>query len=112
MDQFLKRVHRVVKFNQNAWLETYIDMTTDLRKKAKNEFEQYFFKLLNNSVFRKTVENVRQHTDIKLSTTGRRRNYLGPEPIYYTTKFFTKNLLAIEIKKTEILKDKPVYFGL
>ena len=71
-----------------------------------------FFKLMNNSVFRKTMENVRKHRDIKLVTTERRRNYLVLEPNYHTTKFFTEKLLAIEMKKTETLMNKPVYLGL
>ena len=74
-------------------------MNTNLRKKAKNDFEQDFFKLMNNADFGKTMEDVRKHRDIKLVTAERRRNYLVSEPNYHTTKFFTKNLLAIEIKK-------------
>ena len=104
----MKKVHRVIKFNQNAWLKPYIDMNTDLRKKAKNDFETDFLKLINNAVFGKTMENVRKHRDIKLVTTERRRNYLVSEPNYQTKKFFTENLLAIEMKKTEILINKPV----
>ena len=101
----LKKVHRVIKLNQNAWLKPYIDMNTDLRKKGKNEFEKYFFKLMNNAVFAKTMENVKKHRDIKLATTER-RNYLVSEPNYHTTKFFTEHLLAIE--KTKICMNKPV----
>ena len=74
-------------------------MNTDLRKRAKNDFEKDFFKLMNNAVFGKTIENVRKHRDIKLVTTERRRNYLVSEPNYHTTKFFTEHLLAIEMKK-------------
>ena len=108
----MKKVHRVIKFNQNAWLKPYIDMNTDLTKKAKNEFEKDFSKLMTNAVFGKTMENVRKHRDIKLVTTERRRNYLVSEPNYHTTKFFTENLLAIEMRKTQILMNKPVYLGL
>ena len=97
----LKKVHRVIKFNQNAWLKPYIDMNTDLRKKAKNDFETDFLKLINNAVFGKTMENVRKHRDIKLVTTERRRNYLVSEPNYHTTKFFTESFSAIEMKKKQ-----------
>ena len=67
---------------------------------------------MNNAVFGKTMENVRKHRDIKLVTTERRRNYLVSEPNYHTTKFFTENLLAIEMKKMQILMNKKVYLGL
>ena len=67
---------------------------------------------MNNAVFGKTMENVRKHREIKLVTTERRRNYLVSEPNYHTTKFFTEYLLAIEIRKTKILMDKPVSLGL
>ena len=77
-------------------LETYIDMNTELRKEAKNDFEKDFFKLMNNAVFRKTMENVRKHRDIKLVTTDKRRNQLASEPNYHTTKYFSENLMAIE----------------
>ena len=76
-------------------------MNTDLRKKAKNDFEKYFFKLINNAVFVKIMRNVRKHRDIKLVTTERRRIYLVSEPNYYTTEFFTENLLEIEMKKKQ-----------
>ena len=74
-------------------------MNTKLRTEAKNDFEKDFFKLMNNSVFGKTMENVRKHRDIKLVTTDKRRNRLVSEPKYYTTKWFSKNVLAIEMKK-------------
>ena len=108
----LKKVHRVIQFNQEAWLRPYIDMNTELRKKAKNDFEKDFFKLMNNAVFGKTMENVRKHRNIKLVTTDKRRNQLVSEPNYHTTKWFPEQLLAIEMKKTKVKMNKPVYLGL
>ena len=67
---------------------------------------------MNNAVFGKTMENVRKYRDIKLVTTERRRNYLVSEPNYHTAKFFIENVLVIEMKKTEMLMNKPVYLGL
>ena len=107
-----KKVHTVIKLNQKVWLKPYMDMNTELRKQAKNDFEKDFAKLMNNAVFRKTMENVRKHRDIKLVTTDERRNQLVSEPNYHTTKFFRKNLLAIEMKKTKVKMNKPVYLGL
>ena len=81
-------------------------MNTKLRQKAKNNFEKDFFKLMNNTVFGKTMENVRKYRDIKLVTTEKRRNYLVSEPNYYITKFFTENLLEIEMKKNSNIRSK------
>ena len=91
------------------WFKEYIDMNTELRKQAKNDFEKEFFKLMNNSIFGKTIENVRKHRDIKLVTTDKRRNQLASEPKYYTRKWFSENLLAIETKKTKVKVNKQVY---
>ena len=87
----------MIKFNQKAWLDPYIKMNTE-RIITKNDFEKDFFKLMNNAVFGKTIENVKKHKDIKLVTAKRRKNYLVSEPNYHTTKFFTENLLVIEMK--------------
>ena len=86
-------------------------MNTKLRTEGKNEFEKDFFKLINNSVFGKTMENMSNHRDIKLVTTNERRNKLVSEPNYHTSKQFSENLLAIEMKKTKVKMNKPVYLG-
>ena len=88
-------------------------MNTELRKEAKNDLEKDFFRLRNNAVFGKTMENVRKQRDIKLVITNRRRNYLVSEPNYHTKKWFSEYLLAIEMKKeTKAKINKPVYLGL
>ena len=102
----------MIQINQKAWLKPYIDMNAELRKKAKNDFEKEIFKLMNNAVFGKTVENVRKHRDIKLVTTDKRRNQLASEPNYHTTKYFSENLMATELKKTKVKINKPIYLGM
>ena len=107
----LKKVQRVIKFNLEAWLKTHIDMNAKLRKKAENNFEKNFLKLMSNAIFVKAMENMRKYGDIKLVITDRRKNYLVSKS-NYTTKFFTETLLAIEMQKTQILRNKPVYLGI
>ena len=107
----LKKVHRVIEFNQKFRLKQYIDINCELRKEAKNDFEKDLFKLVNSSVYAKTMENVGKHRYFKLVTSEKRRNYLVSEPNYHTTKFFTENLLARKIKK-QIFMNKPAYLGL
>ena len=103
----LRKVYRVIQFNQVAWLKEYIDMNTELRKQAKNDFEKDFFKLMNNTVLEKSMENVRKHRDIKLVTTDKRRNQLVSEPNYHTTKWLSECLLATEMKKIKVKMNKP-----
>ena len=86
-------------------------MNTELRKNAKNEFEKDFFKLMNNSVFGKTMENVRNHRDIKLVTSDKRRKRLVLEPNYHSHKNFSDHLMAIEMKMTRIKINKRLYLG-
>ena len=88
------------------------DINTKLRQEVKNNFDKYFFQLMNNAILGKTMENVRKHRNIKLSTIERRRIYLVSEPSYHATKFFTQDILTIEMRKLQILMNKPVYLGL
>ena len=87
-------------------------MNTELRKEAKNDFEKDFFKLMNNAVFGKTMEPVRKNWNIKLVATDKRRNQLASEPNYHTKKYFSENLMAIEMKKIKVKMNKPIYLGM
>ena len=87
-------------------------MNTELRKNAKNDFEKDFFKLMNNALFDKIMENARKHRDIKLLTNDIKRQKLVSEPNYHTTNWFSENLLAIEMEKAVIKANKPIYLGL
>ena len=108
----LKKIHRVIESNQEAWLKPYIDMNTELRKLAKNDFEKDLFKLMTSSVFGKTMENIRKHRDIKLVTTDRRRRKLVSEPNFHTINLISEDLSIIEMKKTKVKMNKPIYLGL
>ena len=108
----LKGVHRVIEFNQKAWLKPYIDMNTELRKLAKDDFEKDLFKLMNNAVFGKTMENIRKHRDIKIVTTDEKRNKLVSEPNYHTMNYISEDLPIIEMNKTKVKMNKPMYLGL
>ena len=106
----LKKVHKVIEFEQKAWLKKYIDKNTRVDdKQAKNDFEKDFFKLMNNSVFGKTMENVRRHRDIKLVTTDLKRKKLASAPNYNSTCIFDESLIAIEMRKINVKMRKPVY---
>ena len=107
----LKKVHRVIEFKQQAWLKPYIDKNNGLRKDAKNEFEKDLFKLMNKSVYGKTMEKVRNHRDLKLFTANAKRRRYVPEPNYMSSKCFSKDFIAIEMRKTKVLMNKPVYLG-
>ena len=108
----LKKTHKIIEFNQNAWLKPYIDMNTELRKLAKDDFEKDLFKLMNNAVFGKTMENIRKHRDITLVTTDKKRNKLVSEPNYHTMNYISEDLSIIEMNKTKVKMSKPIYLGL
>ena len=87
-------------------------MNTELRKVAKIDFEKDFFKLMNNSVFGKMMENIRKHRDIKLVTMDQKRSKLVSEPNYHTINLISEDLSIIEMKKTKVKMNKPIYLGL
>ena len=107
-----KKVHRTIKFNQKSWLKPYIDMNTELRTLAKYDFEKDLFKLMNNAVFGKTMENIGKHRNIKLVTTDKKINKLVSEPNYHTMNYISEDLSIIETNKTRVKMNKPIYLGL
>ena len=117
LDQALKRglklrkVHRVFEFQRNKWMKAYIMLNTKLREAAKNEFEKDFFKLMNNSVFGKTMENIRNHKDMKLVTSDKKYLKYVMKPNFKDGHPFSKHLFAVEMGKREITMNKPVYLG-
>ena len=98
----LKKVYRLIQFNQKVWLKPHINLRKELRKKVKCDFESHFFKLVNNAVYGKTMENVRKHIDNKFVTTEARRDYLVSEPNYHIINFFIKFLSHRNDKNTNI----------
>ena len=108
----IKKVHRVLKFDQSPWLKQYIDFNTEKRKHAKNSFEKDFFKLTNNSVFGKTMENVRKRVDVRPVTNGKKLDKLTSKPTFVSSKIFNENLMAVhKVKETLTLK-RPAYVGM
>ena len=101
-DLVLEKVHRVIEFDQSQWLKSYIDFNTKLRKDAKNDFEKDFFKLMNNSVFGKTMENIRNHKDIRLATNEKTYLKLVMKPNFKSGLRFEKNLMGCEMGKIKI----------
>ena len=108
----LVKIHRGIKFEESPWLKKYIDLNTNLRTKAKNEFEKDFFKLMNNSVLGKTMENIRNRVDIKLVTDEKKAEKLSAKPNFKHCNIFNKDLIAIHMKKISLKFDKPVYLGM
>ena len=107
----LKKVHPGIKFHQKPWMEPYIRKNTDLRKKAKNAFEKDFFKLMNNSVFGKTIENIRKRQNVILVDDRKLANKLSSKPNFDRATIFDENLVACHMKKTEVYLNKPIYVG-
>ena len=107
----LTKVHRIIQFDQKACLKPYIDMNTELRMKAKNDFENFFLKLMDNAVFGKTIENIRKHRDVKLVISDKRRSILVSESNYHTRKHISEDLMIIEMKKLKVTMNKPIHLG-
>ena len=101
----------MIEFNQSAWLKPYTDFNTELRKKVKNDFEKDFFKLMNNAVFGKTMENIRKHKDMKRLTNE--KDYLKNlmKPNFKSGVFFGENLMGCEMGKIKVVMNKPLYLG-
>ena len=108
----LKKIHRGIKFIESDFLKPYIDKNTNLKTQAKNNFEKDFFKLMNNSVFGKTMENIRNRVNIKLVNKGEQFKKLTAKPNYESCKIFNENLVSVHMKKTSLTMDKPVYLGM
>ena len=107
----LDRSHRVIEFDQSPWLKTYIDFNTQLRTAATNDFEKNFFKLMNNSVFGKTMENIRKHRNIGLVTTEEKYLRTVMKPSFKSGILFGENLMGCEMGKIKVVMNKPVYLG-
>ena len=108
----IKKVRRVLKFDQSPWLKQYIDFNTEKRKHAKNTFKKDFFKLMNNSVFGKTMENLRKRVDVKLVTNEKKLDKLTSKPTYVSSKIFNENLMAVHMIKETLTLNRPAYVGM
>ena len=107
----LHRIHRAIEFDQSPWLKTYIDFNTQLRTAATNDFEKDFFKLMNNSVFGKTMENIRKHRNMKLVTTEEKYLRTVMKPNFKSGVLFGENLMCCEMGKIKVVMNKLVYLG-
>ena len=107
----LDRINRAIEFDQSPWLKTYIDFNTQLRMAATNDFEKDFFKLMNNSVFGKTMENIRKHRNIRLVTTEEKYLRTVMRPNFKYGVLFGENLMGCEMGKIKVVMNKPVYLG-
>ena len=107
----LKKVHRGIKFYQSPWMEPYIRKNTELRKLASSSFEKDFFKLMNNSVFGKNIENIRKWQNIILVDNRKLALNVSSKPNFDRVTIFDENLVAVHMKKTEVYFNKPIYVG-
>ena len=107
----LEKIHRAIEFDQSDWMKGYIDFNTQLRTKAKNDFEKDFYKLMNNSVFGKTMESVRKHRNIKLITSKEVYLKTVMKPNFKSGVLFGENLMGCEMGKIKVVMNKPVYLG-
>ena len=108
----ITKVHRVLKFNESAWLKQYINFNTEKRKQAKNAFEKDFFKLMNNSVFGKTMENIRKRVDVRLVTDEKKLLKISSKPTYVSSKILNENLVAVHKIKETLTLNRPAYVGM
>ena len=108
----VNKVHRVLEFNQSPWLKQYIDFNTLKRTQAKNSFEKDFFKLMNNSVFGKTMENIRKRIDVRLITDEKKLLKMASKPTYVSSKIFNENLVAVHKIKETLTLNRPAYVGM
>lgn len=114
-------IHRAIQFKQSPFLKQYIDLNTKLRQNAKSAFEQDFFKLLNNSIFGKTLEDVEKRVEVKLvnqwydEKNKTKKCYSASQliarPNFHSSSIFTENFVAIQMKPERVILDKPIYIG-
>ena len=107
----LERIHRAIEFKQSAWMKEFIDFNTKLRTAAKNDFEKDFYKLMNNSVLGKTMENIRKHRNIKLVTSQEAYLKAVMKPNFKSGVLFGEYLMGCEMGKIKVVMNKPVYLG-
>ena len=107
----LTKIHRVLKFKQSDWMKKYIDFNTKKRKNATNDFEKDFFKLMINSVYGKTMENLRKRINVRFVNNKKDFLKYTSKPTYVTHKLFNKNLAAMHEIKPVLIHNKPIYVG-